>query len=328
MPPLYIVLAFALDAALGDPRRIPHPVRAIGWAVSVLEGLLIRPGAGRIRNRLAGTLLVIIVVSSVFIITYLLIESVRLAFGGWACAALSVLLGYTTLAARGLADAGRDVLTPLEAGDLGAARKALSMVVGRDTGGLDEADVARGAVETVSENASDGVVAPLLYLAMGGAPLALAYKAVNTMDSMVGYRNERYMDFGWAAARLDDLANFIPARLTALLMVAASSVLTGFGLGSYSPGGSWRVLVRDRRNHTSPNSGYPEAAAAGALRVRLGGTSSYFGVPSAKPFMGDPDEPLGPGKIRDAVRLMYTASVLALGVSVGIAYCVSAFDVY
>jgi len=315
MPPVNIILAFALDLVLGDPRGLPHPVEVIGKAVTALERLLLRPGRKPAVEKAAGVVLVLMITLPVFFTSYYLIILAARYLGGMAGMAVAVYLAYTTIAARGLADAANEVFRPLSEGDIGTARKKLSMVVGRDTDGLDEKEVARGAVETVAENTSDGIVAPLFYLALGGAPLALVYKAINTLDSMVGYRSDKYRHFGWAAARLDDLANFIPARLTGLLMVVAAYVLSLLEAGRYSWKGAWRVLVRDRSNHTSPNSGYPEAAAAGALDVRLGGENSYFGVASVKPFIGDPVEPLSAGKITAAVRLMYVTAVLMVVVA-------------
>ena len=318
MMALDIILAFALDLAIGDPAYLPHPVRAIGKAAEALERLLLRPGRRPAHDRAMGVLLALSVPLAVFFVSYYAVLLAGTALGSLSARALTVYLAYTTISAKGLADAAREVVYPLKAGDIEGARRALSAIVGRDTGGLDEDGVARGAVETVAENTSDGVVAPLFYLALGGAPLALAYKAVNTLDSMVGYRSEKYRYFGWAAARADDLANFIPARLTGLLMAAASYVLGGV----YSWEDSLRILKRDRKNHPSPNSGHPEAAAAGALRVRLGGESSYSGVASVKPFIGDPEEPLTAGKIGDAVRLMYAAAFLAAGLAALLAYVI------
>jgi adenosylcobinamide-phosphate synthase len=201
-----------------------------------------------------------------------------------------VYLVATTIALRELVSSAKLVLTFMKQGDLVTARSNLSMIVGRDTQNLDEDGVLRAVIETVSENLSDGVIAPLFYLAIGGLPLAIAYKAINTLDSMVGYKNEKYLSFGWAAARLDDLANFIPARLTGLLIV----LFTFCYFLARKPGSalspaldSFRVMRRDGRNHTSPNSGIPEAAMAGALGVRLGGPSTYGGVLIQKPFIGD-----------------------------------------
>ncbi len=194
----------------------------------------------------------------------------------------------------------------LTAGDLPAARKYLSYIVGRDTAELEEPEIWRGTVETVAENTADGVIAPLLFLMLGGPVLGLAYKAVNTLDSMVGYRNDKYLLFGRASARFDDLLNFVPARLTGILMVLTARVA---GLQAEN---SWRIMRRDGRNHSSPNSGIPEAAAAGALGVQLGGTNCYFGKPVEKPVIGDPLRPLDLIAWQGAVRLMYGAEVLLL----------------
>ena len=218
--------------------------------------------------------------------------------------AVAVFLAWTCLAARSLHGESRLVAEALARGDIGEARRYLSYIVGRDTADLDEPEIWRATVETVAENTSDGVIAPLFYLMLGGPVLALAYKAVNTLDSMVGYKNDRYLLFGWASARCDDLANWLPARLTGLLMVLAAP-FTGLSLT-----GAWWIMVRDGRNHASPNSGIPEAAAAGALGVQLGGTNRYFGKPVAKPTIGDALKPLSREAYRGAVRLMYGAEGL------------------
>lgn len=318
MPPFSLFLAFILDLILGDPRRLPHPVRLVGYAVSRLERLLHLPGKGTGFLTAAGSALAVLLAFFVFFLSYLLLKASFLYLGHAWGTALAVYLAYTTISVRGLADGAKEVMEPLKNGDLDLARRGLSMVVGRDTAGLDAEEVARGAVETVSENTSDGIVAPLFYLALGGPPLALMYKSINTMDSMIGYKNERYLYFGRAAARLDDIANFVPARLTALLMVAASFISAGENAFSWKD--SWRIMKRDSRKHPSPNSGYPEAAAAGSLNVRLGGVNAYSGVRSKKPFIGDPVEPLSPAKIEAAIRLMYVTAFLALAVSAAIAY--------
>jgi adenosylcobinamide-phosphate synthase len=323
MPPLSLILAFILDLVLGDPRRLPHPVRLIGFAVSRLEKLLLAPGLASGLQVYLGFLLVLVVTCFTFTISHLLIWASFSYLGNTAGFAVTVYLAYTTISVKGLADAAREVMDPLKGGDLEAARRGLSMVVGRDTAGLDAGEVARGAVETVAENTSDGIVAPLFYLALGGPPLALLYKSINTMDSMIGYKNERYLYFGRAAARLDDIANFVPARLTAALMVAASYLSSGYKT-VFSWEGSWRIMKRDHAKHTSINSGYPEAAAAGALGVRLGGPSTYRGVKSVKPYIGDPVEPLLPAKIEAAIRLMYVTAFLALALSAVIAYIMEA----
>ena len=311
MPPLCIILAFTMDIALGDPRWMPHPVSLIGRLVTILDGFFV----SRLRNKTAllaaGAATVVFIVVPVYFVSG---EIIRFASGRLPVAAafiVTAVLAYTTLSVKGLAQGAYDVLMPLEEGDLPKARERLSMIVGRDTAHLDESEVARGAIETVAENTSDGIIAPLFYLALGGPALALAYKAVNTMDSMIGYKSDRYLYFGRAAARLDDVVNFIPARITGMLFVISAWFLSLAG-GNYYCKGSLKILLRDCRNHTSPNSGYPEASVAGALGVRLGGENRYFGVKSVKPFIGEPSEDITSGKIRDAVRLMYTASFMGL----------------
>jgi len=312
MEPVSITLAFFLDMLLGDPGFLPHPVRLLGALIAFLDKRLF--SGKKYTDLVSGIFIALAVTLAAFFCTFYILKLVRLWFGAMGYMAAWVLIAYTSISAKGLAVAAREVMGPLKKGDIVLARRMLSKVVGRDTGELGGHEVSRGAVETVAENTSDGVIAPLFYLAIGGPPLAMAYKAINTMDSMIGYRNERYNYLGRAAARLDDIANFIPARLTGLLYVASSFLLSGKGL--YSWAGAWKVLVRDRRKHSSPNSGYPEAAVAGALGVRLGGENSYFGRKSMKPFIGDPVNELTAARIGDAVRLMYVASMVGLAVSV------------
>lgn len=318
MPPLLIPFSYGLDLVFGDPPRLPHPVRFIGLLIAILERLLLPlVRKSRLASLAAGASTCAAVVGLSYAVAFFIV-SYSYRHLGWAGgSAVSVLLGYFCLSARGLSDAAAGVLAEMERGDFPAARKKLAMVVGRDTEALDEPEIGRAVVETVAENTSDGIVAPLFYLAIGGAPLAIAYKAVNTLDSMIGYKSEKYLYFGKAAARLDDLANLIPARLAGLLMAASSWLLSLRGL-KYSWKGSFRILARDSGNHHSPNSGWPEAAAAGALMVRLGGENSYFGVKSVKPYIGDPVHDITAGKVRDMVRLMYLTSFLALFVSVAL----------
>jgi adenosylcobinamide-phosphate synthase len=300
VPPGIILGAVALDLVLGDPRRFPHPVVGIGRLIGGTEKLLRRVVPN---ERLGGVMLLVVTVGTTAGLAWLLLRGAHLLhpLAGYAAA---LVLAWTCLAARSLHAESKLVADLLSAGDIAGARHLLSRIVGRDTGQLDEPEIWRALVETVAENTSDGVIAPLLCLMAGGPVLALAYKAVNTLDSMVGYKNERYLRFGWAPARCDDLANWIPARLTGLLMIIAAP-LTGLSMA-----GAWRIMRRDGRNHSSPNSGLPEAAAAGALGVRLGGTSSYFGTPVAKPAIGDPLHPLSRGSWQGAVRLMYGTEAL------------------
>lgn len=295
-----VLSAVILDLLLGDPRWLPHPVAGIGRLIAVQERVLRRI----VQNeRAGGILLLIMTVGASAAAAWLILKGAFLLHPiiGFI---LSALLGWTCLAARSLHGESRMVADAIVRGDLASARTNLSCIVGRDTADLDEPALWRATVETVAENTSDGVVAPLLCLMLGGPVLAIAYKAVNTLDSMVGYKNERYIWFGWASARFDDLANWLPARITGLLMVLEAP-LAGFSMTR-----AWWIMVRDGRNHASPNSGIPEAAAAGALGVQLGGTSSYFGKPVVKPTIGDPLRPLSRDAYRGVVRLMYGAEVL------------------
>lgn len=289
-----------LDLALGDPRWLPHPVVFIGRMITRLETALRKAVPC---ERSAGILLLMLTVGLSSGATYLLLAVVG-TIHPLATDLAGMIIGYTCLSARSLQLESAKVAEPLARGDLPAARAALAMIVGRETGHLDEPEIWRANVETVAENSSDGVIAPLLFLMIGGPVLAIAYKAVNTLDSMVGYRNDRYLLFGWASARFDDLCNWIPARLTALLMVLAAPC------AGLSGAGAWRIMRRDSGNHSSPNSGFPEAAAAGALGVRLGGVNRYFGRDVPKPTIGDPVRPLDGAAWRGAVRLMYASESL------------------
>lgn len=300
--PYIVIVAVTLDLLLGDPRWLPHPVVGIGRLISALEKCLRR----LIRNeRLAGVLLLISVVGTTALVAYVLLKGAA-AIHTYLEAALATLLAWTCLAARSLQRESGLVAERLIAADLEGARHYLARIVGRDTDDLDEAEIWRALVETVAENTSDGIIAPLFYLLIGGPVLGLAYKAVNTLDSMVGYRNERYLRFGWASARFDDLVNWLPARMTGLLMVVIAPLV---GL---SGGAAFRIMLRDGKNHSSPNSGIPEAAAAGALAVRLGGANRYFGTIVEKPTIGDPLRELSQDAYRGAVRLMYGSTALML----------------
>ncbi len=300
---LALPIGFIIDAFLGDPYSLPHPVRLIGSAIDRLEALLRRLLPKR--EMLAGTVLaltVALVSAAVPAVILILLYRVHFFLG---LAAESVMC-YYLLAARCLTNESMKVCRALENGDTEGARRAVSMIVGRDTETLDEAGIIRAAVETVAENTSDGVTSPMLFMALGGAPLGFFYKAVNTMDSMIGYKNEKYIKFGRFAARLDDLLNLLPSRLTALVMIASAAVA---GLDWKN---SFRIWRRDRLRHTSPNSAQTEAVMAGALGVRLAGDASYFGVVHKKPTIGDGLRPVEAGDIRLANRLMYLTSIFTL----------------
>ena len=297
---------FLLDALFGDPAWLPHPVVLMGRCISALEKHLRTALPKTPRGELAGGA----AVAAVLPLGTLAVTGLAC----WAAARLHPALGLAlqmlwcgqALAAKGLAQESRNVYKELAKGDLPAARRAVARIVGRDTQNLTAAGVTRAAVETVAENTSDGVIAPLLYMLLGGAPLALTYKAINTMDSMLGYKNEKYLYFGRCAAKLDDAANWLPSRLAALLWVAAAA-LTG-----NSARGAWRIWRRDRRRHASPNSAQTESACAGALGVQLAGPAYYFGEYYDKPTIGDPLREIELRDILRANRMMYAESLLAL----------------
>ena len=297
---------FVLDALFGDPAWLPHPVVYMGKAISKLEKFL-RPRLPKTPQGelLGGAIVAFCLPVGTFLLTGLVC---------WGAARLHPLLGLAVqmfwcgqaLAARGLVQESTNVYKELKKPDLPGARKAVSRIVGRDTAELTAEGVTKAAVETVAESASDGVIAPLLYMLIGGAPLALTYKAINTMDSMLGYKNEKYLYFGRIPAKLDDAANYLPSRLAALLWVAAAAFTHNDAKGA------WKIWRRDRRNHASPNSAQTESACAGALGVQLAGPAYYFGEYYAKPTIGDALRPIEPEDILRANQMMYVASSFAL----------------
>ena len=303
---------FVLDAFFGDPAWLPHPVVYMGKAITKLEKFL-RPRLPKTPQGelLGGAIVAFCLPVGTFLLTGLVC---------WGAARLHPLLGLAVqmfwcgqaLAARGLVQESTNVYKELKKPDLPGARKAVSRIVGRDTAELTAEGVTKAAVETVAENASDGVIAPLLYMLIGGAPLALTYKAINTMDSMLGYKNEKYLYFGRVPAKLDDVANYIPSRLAGLLWVAAAA-LTG-----NSARGAWKIWRRDRRRHASPNSAQTESACAGALGVQLAGPAYYFGQYYPKLTIGDALRPIEPEDILRANRMMYAESILALAIGLGL----------
>jgi len=301
---LYALMAgFVLDLIIGDPIGWPHIVLGYGKLIALLERALRRAfPKTKTGELIAGGVLVVILCA----VGYLAgAAALRLAglVSPWLRFAVETVLIWQCLSVRSLKTASLKVYDALSR-DIGAARAAVGEIVGRDTDALDEAGVVRAAVETVAENTCDGAVAPLLYLAIGGAPLGMLYKAASTMDSMIGYKNERYLYFGRVAARLDDVLNFIPARLGGLIMVAAA-YLTGL-----DGKGAWRVFKRDRKKHKSPNSAHTESACAGALGITLGGASYYGGVLVEKPAIGDGTRPARPDDILRSNRLLVATSLL------------------
>ncbi len=303
---LAVGLGFLLDLLLGDPHWLYHPIRLVGHLITGLETVLRRIFPGTESGELAagGCLLVLTAgITSASAWGLLFLAGLVHPYVRFA---LETVMCYQLLATKSLRDETMKVYTALRAGDVEGARRAVSMVVGRDTAVLDDIGITKAAVETVAENTSDGIIAPLLFMVIGGAPLGYFYKAVNTMDSMVGYKNERYLYFGRAAAKFDDVVNWFPARLSAVLMVWAG------GLLGMDAGNAWRIYVRDRYNHSSPNSAHTEAVTAGALHIQLAGNAYYFGKLYEKLTLGDADRPVEYEDIRRAGRLLYGTAVLAL----------------
>ncbi|MER3423905.1 MAG: cobalamin biosynthesis protein CobD, partial [Nitrospiraceae bacterium] len=302
-----------LDAMLGDPRWLPHPVRLMGKVIAGYDQRARRIVRSPSAQRAAGIVLAVGLPTISYAIGWLLIElgdQLHRVIGS----ALIVLLSFTALAARDLVDHALAVLRALRTDSLDLARAAVSRIVGRDTEKLSGSEIVRATVETIAESASDGVIAPLFYLTVGGPPLALAYKAINTLDSMVGHQDAKYRYFGWASARLDDLANWVPARITALLLVLAA------GIQIRTMRQAWCMLRRDGNKHPSPNSGRPEAAMAGALGVQLGGVNFYDGLASERPRLGDALVPLAPFHITSALCLMAWASLMAMTLAAAALY--------
>lgn len=298
-----LILAFLLDLIIGDPYSMPHPIRLIGRMISTLEGKIRVKFSKNLRK--GGVIMALIVaVISTLIPLILLIICYKINL--WLGAVVEGIMCFFLIAAKCLRLESMKVCRAAENGDIEAARKAVSMIVGRDTKPLDESGIIRAAVETVAENTSDGVTAPLFFMGIGGAPIGFFYKAVNTMDSMIGYKNEKYADIGRFAAKLDDVLNYLPSRLTAIIMVGISPIL---GLNTRNAFKIWR---RDRRKHASPNSAQTESACAGALGIRLAGDAYYFGELHKKEFIGDELRKIECDDIRRANRLMYATTMIML----------------
>lgn len=321
---MLLVGAFLLDMLLGDPHGLWHPVQGVGAVIAKGEAVFSRllkfdlkeaPGtSGRDpgREHLAGVLEVILVLMVTMFVGSILLMAAAMIHP-YLFSVLELILAWQMVASRSLQKAAMEVYRPLAAGELEKARYAVSMIVGRDTQRLDETGVAKAAIETVAESTSDGVIAPYFYMFLFGPLGGLFYKAVNTMDSMIGYRSDRYQNFGTAAARLDDVVNFIPSRLAALLLIAATAVLSMSDSTHFDPANAFRIWKRDRFNHPSPNSAQTESVVAGALHVQLAGDAWYFGVLHKKKTQGDADRPVEYEDIRRACRLMLIATALLIG---------------
>ena len=294
-----IWIAYVLDLIFGDPQNVVHPVQVIGKIISAGEKVLLR----KKYKFLAGAVLNIFTVSITYTLMYLISKSVKISVFFMI---IEIYLMYTIFSINSLAREGNRVYRILKEGDIEKARKDLSYLVSRDTEMMDEKMIIRSTMETISENTVDGIVAPMFYMFLGGMPLAMAYKAINTLDSMVGYKNEKYMDFGKFSAKVDDAVNFIPARITGILIVLASMIL------GYDYKNSLKIFIRDRKNHSSPNSAHSEASVAGALGVQFGGKVSYFGKEIDKPTIGDKTKEFELEDIRKNIRIMYVTSFLSL----------------
>lgn len=299
------VVAWILDRLLGDPHHWPHPVRWIGALITFAQRIVRGCCRSDMALSIGGGLMWLSVVGITWGVAWGLLyfaAAIHPAFG-WV---VEVWMIFTVLAARSLDDAAREVEQPLRESNLEESRKKLAWIVGRDTSQLQLPQINRAVVETVAENTVDGVIAPLFYLLLGGAPLAMAYKAVNTLDSMVGYKHEKYRAIGMVSARMDDLANFIPARISWLLLSLAAWLCRHNALDAL------RIGWRDRYNHSSPNCGWSEATVAGALGIRLGGPNEYFGQRIDKPWLGDASREITVDDISGTIQLMWVASTLAL----------------
>jgi adenosylcobinamide-phosphate synthase len=370
-----LTFAYLLDLVIGDPGQFPHPVRGIGWAIEKAESTLIKnrretkdsinpshdppPVKGEIKGgashyalseKKAGVILAAAIVGITYLLFYvletLLINPGLSPLGSFLSFIIITYLVSTTLATHDLLQSGKAVIDEVSSGNIKGARKKLSMIVGRDTGTLNKDGVLKATIETLSENASDGIIAPLFYYALGGLPLAMAYKAINTLDSMVGYKNEKYKNLGWASAKLDDIANYIPARITGVLIAASAFILIAVSdasskfiktvknnsekLHSVFAKNAVKIMIRDSRKHASPNSGIPEAAMAGALGIQLGGPSTYGGVVFEKPYIGEERRSAETQTVNldnlyseasnKALILTKTTSFLGLVVSIAILY--------
>lgn len=311
---LVMVIAYLLDLIIGDPYSFPHPVRFIGNLIRFTEEKIRKIFKSKNQLKIGGFLLWTITVGFTALVTGLILN--LLCINNIFYVIIASIILYTTLSTKCLADEAKKIYEVLKTGDIEKSRKQLSYIVGRDTTSLSENEIIRATVETVAENTVDGIISPMMYGFIGGPVLAMAYKAINTLDSMVGYKNEKYGDIGFASAKIDDIANFIPARITPFFMMIASFIL---GFNSKK---SIKIAMRDRKNHKSPNCAYAEGAVAGALEVQLGGTNMYFGEKVYKPTIGDKDRELEAEDILRTNKIMYLTSFIALVIFSIITYIV------
>ena len=301
---LSIYIGYTIDLIIGDPYSFPHPVIYIGKLIKSVENIIRKIFQDEKYLKLAGFILWFITVGITYLITYLIIRISK--FSNITFLIANSFIIYTTLATKCLKDEAVKIYNVLKSGDIQESRKQLSYIVGRDTSNLNEAEIIRATVETVAENTVDGIISPMFYAFIGGAPIAMAYKAVNTLDSMVGYKNDKYINLGFASAKIDDIANYIPARVCVIFMTLASFILR------FDYKRCFKIAIRDRKNHKSPNCAYSEGAVAGSLGIQLGGTNVYFGKAVYKPTIGDKDREIEIEDIKKTNKIMYVSSISSL----------------
>lgn len=309
-----LVMGYILDLIFGDPYWMPHPVRFIGNLISILEKVIRRFMPKTKRGEYIGGIIFTVMVVSISMVIPLVIILMAKSINTYLALTVETFMCYQILATKSLKVESMKVYDELAKNDLPSARKAVSMIVGRDTKDLTFSGVAKAAVETVAENTSDGIIAPMIFIAIGGAPMGFFYKAINTMDSMVGYKNEKYMNFGRFAAKLDDVVNYLPARISAYQMILSSFFLR------YDYKNAFKIYKRDRYNHASPNSAQSEAVCAGALSVELAGDAYYFGKLYKKKTIGDHIRDICPEDIRRANKLMYVTSILMVVLCIAVIF--------
>ncbi|UDN58735.1 adenosylcobinamide-phosphate synthase CbiB [Clostridioides sp. ES-S-0010-02] len=301
---LSIYIGYITDLIVGDPYSFPHPVRFIGKLINLIQGIIRKASKNEKQLKIGGFILWFVTVGITYLATYVIVK--LCSFNVLLSTVVNGFIIYTTLATKCLKDEAVKIYDVLKTGDIEKSRIQLSYIVGRDTTNLSEPEIIRATVETVAENTVDGIIAPMLYAFIGGAPLAMAYKAINTLDSTVGYKNEKYKDIGFASAKIDDIANYIPARISVILMTVGS-----FFLG-YSYKNCFKISIRDRKNHKSPNCAFSEGAVSGALGIQLGGTNVYFGKKVDKPTIGDKIREIDIEDIIKTNKIMYASSLTSI----------------
>ncbi|MFL8801034.1 MULTISPECIES: adenosylcobinamide-phosphate synthase CbiB [unclassified Clostridioides] len=301
---LSIYIGYVADLIVGDPYSFPHPVRFIGKLINFTQGIIRKVFKSDKQLKFGGFILWFITVGITYLITYSIVK--LFSFNGLLSVVVNGFIIYTTLATKCLKEEALKIYNVLKTGDIEKSRTQLSYIVGRDTTTLSESEIIRATVETVAENTVDGIIAPMFYAFIGGAPLAMVYKAINTLDSTVGYKNEKYKDIGFASAKIDDVANYIPARISVVLMTIGSFFLR------YNYRNCFKISIRDRKNHKSPNCAFSEGAVSGALGIQLGGTNVYFGEKVYKPTIGDKLREIDKEDIIKTNKIMYASSFVSI----------------